>query len=543
MGRHVIAHTRPPETHITPMKGGSRLSQPVVGKIHSIETMGLMDGPGVRTVVFLQGCPLRCAYCHNPDTQAMDGPQQRLITPDELLHTVLRQRNYFGAEGGVTFSGGEPLVQGAFLAEAMKRLKLHGINLALDTSGFGDRTYYPEIFPLVDTMLLDVKSFTKEAFRDLTHGSFATYLQFIQDMKTMGFDGQIWVRHVMVPGFTDREEAMDQLVATILPFSNRVDRIEILPYHIMGKEKYQAMGIPYRLEGVPPMDAKEAKRLEKYALNQFYRRRAEKNRRRPTARQSFPTPAKEAHMAHPDQHTFAPSPQADPAYVVGGIDLRKLPLLRHLSVAEFEELAQDIQVRQVKKGETIFNAGDKSNVLYIVCAGQFKIYSHTVDGREQIMYVYNPGDFIGGLNLLKQHNYIYTGQALEDGVICTMSKSFFDRTCLNNPNVLRQILEKSYDRIRWAEELIARLANTNAGIKVAELLLGMALRYGEKTPEGTRIELSLSREEMGSYAGLTRETFTRKLGEFKELGYIDFSGTKVIFIKQEEALRDYISAL
>lgn len=519
------------------------MSDGIIGKIHSIETMGLMDGPGVRTVVFLQGCPLRCAYCHNPDTQPMDAPNQRLMTPDELLRTVLRQRNYFGAEGGVTFSGGEPLMQGAFLAESMKLLKMHGINIALDTSGFGDRKYYPDIFPLVDTMLLDVKAFTKEAFLDLTHGSFSTYLTFLQDVKTMGFEGQIWVRHVMVPGLTDTEEAMDQLVSTILTFSNKVDRIEILPYHIMGMEKYQALGLPYRLEGVPPMDKARAKALEKYALRQFFHRRGEKNRLRPTASQTFPLPAKEVQPVHPDQHAFAPAPHADPTYVVGGVDLRKLPLLRHLSVAEFEELAQDIQVRQVKKGEIIFKAGDKSAVLFIVCAGQFKIYSHTMDGREQIMYVYNQGDFIGGLNLLKAHNYVYTGQALEDSVICTLSKPFFDRTCLNNPYILRQILEKSYDRIRWAEELIARLANTNAGIKVAELLLWMALRYGEKSDEGIRIELSLSREELGSYAGLTRETFTRKLGEFKDLGYIDFSGTRVILIKQEDALRDYISAL
>lgn len=519
------------------------MSDGIIGKIHSIETMGLMDGPGVRTVVFLQGCPLRCAYCHNPDTQPMDSPTQRMMTPDELLRTVLRQRNYFGAEGGVTFSGGEPLVQGAFLAETMKLLKMHDINIALDTSGFGDRTYYPEIFPLVDTMLLDVKAFSKEAFKDLTHSSFATYLQFIQDIKTMGFEGQIWARHVMVPGLTDTEKAMDQLVDTILPFSNKVDRIEILPYHVMGTEKYAAMGLPYRLEGVPPMDGTRAKQLEKYALKQFFQKRADKNRHRPTASQVFPLTPKEVQPVHPDQHSFAPTPGAEAKYIIGGVDLRKLPLLRHLSVAEFEELAQDIQVRHVKKGEIIFKAGDKSSVLYIVCAGQFKIFSHTVDGREQIMYVYNQGDFVGGLNLLKEHSYVYTGQALEDSIICTMSKPFFDRTCLNNPNVLRQILEKSYDRIRWAEELIARLANTNAGIKVAELLLWMALRYGVKTEEGIRIELNLSREELGSYAGLTRETFTRKLGEFKDMGYIDFSGTKVIIVRQEDALRDYVSAL
>ena len=227
-------------------------------------------------------------------------------------------------------------------------------------------------------------------------------------------------------------------------------------------------------------------------------------------------------------------------YVREGIDLRKLPLLRHLSVSEFEELASNVTVRRVKKGEFIFRGGDPADVLYIVCEGQFKILTHTPDGREQIMYIYNPGDFVGGLNLLKSHRYLYFGQALEDGIICTMGKAFFDKAVLNNPSILRQILEKSYDRIRWAEELITRLSSSNAGMKAAELLMRLAHRHGVQTPQGIRIDLSMTREDLGSYAGLTRETITRKLGEFKDLGYIDYTGSRVIVIKDEQALQDYI---
>lgn len=511
------------------------MQEHITGIIHSIETMGLMDGPGVRTVFFLQGCPLRCAYCHNPDSQPPASPGQRVMTPKEVLEVALRQRSYFGAEGGVTFSGGEPLRQGAFLLACLKLLKQHGINTAVDTSGFGGAGLYDQLFPLIDLMLLDVKAFDAQAFHALTGGDFGVYTAFLAALEKHRFQGQVWVRHVMVPGLTDTEEAMDQLVDIILPLAYLVDRIEILPYHVMGVDKYRQMGLAYRLEGVPPMDKARARALEQYALRRFVQRRPV----------TAVTRIKEEQykMSDTGRQSFAAAPYDSSPYIHEGIDLRKLPLLRHLSVAEFEELAQDIRVRRVKKGETIFKSGDNADNLYIVCEGQFKIFTYTPDGREQIMYMYNPGDFVGGLNLLKSHSYLYTGQALEDGVICTMSKPFFDRVCLHNPRILRQILEKSYDRIRWAEELISRLSSTNAGIKVAELLLRFSDRYGVDTPEGRRIDFNLNREELGSYAGLTRETFTRKLGEFKDLGYLDFTGSRVILIKNEEALREYFSAL
>lgn len=504
----------------------------VTGSIHSIETMGLMDGPGVRTIFFLQGCPLRCAYCHNPDSQAAQNANARQMTPEEVLAYALKQKNYFGSDGGVTFSGGEPLRQGEFLLACLKLLKANGINTAVDTSGFGDSRSYAEILPLVDTLLLDVKAFRADRFQSLTGGAFATYLQFLEWIRVCDFHGQIWIRHVMLPGYTDNEAAMDELVGLILPLAYLIDRIEILPYHVMGVDKYRQLGMPYRLEGLPPMDADRAKTLERYALRRLISLRP----------RTAPPQVKELlqPMTKPRPQDFQPAESAPNLYVHEGIDLRKLPLLRHLSVADFEELAQHVRVRKVKKAEQIFQSGDPASELYIVCSGQFKIFTYTPDGREQIMYIYNPGDFVGGLNLLTSSRYLYTGQALEESVICTISKPFFDRACLNNPSILRQILEKSYDRIRWAEELIARLSSSNAGIKVAELLLRFAVRYGTPTKEGIRIDLNLNREELGSYTGLTRETFTRKLGEFKDLGYVDFIGSRIILIKDEAAIRSYL---
>lgn len=181
------------------------------GYVHSIETMGLVDGPGTRTIFFLQGCPLRCAYCHNPDTQKRVGGQ--LMTPEEIVRTASRYRTYYGEEGGVTFSGGEPLLQGKFVYQTLKLLKAEGYNTCIDTSGFGNPQYYPLIMPLVDTLILDVKAFDQQSFKDLTLiDGFEIYIDFLKNLDHYGFDGQIWVRHVMVPGLTDSKEAMEKFV-------------------------------------------------------------------------------------------------------------------------------------------------------------------------------------------------------------------------------------------------------------------------------------------------------------------------------------------
>ena len=178
------------------------------GFVHSIETMGLLDGPGTRTIFFLQGCPLRCAFCHNPDTLKRVGGQ--VMTPEDILKFAGRYRSYYGEEGGVTFSGGEPLLQGEFVYQCLKLLKQEGYNTCVDTSGFGNPRFYSRILPLVDTLILDVKAFDRQSFEDLTTiDGFDAYLEFLNRLERNGFSGQILVRHVMVQGLTDDEESME----------------------------------------------------------------------------------------------------------------------------------------------------------------------------------------------------------------------------------------------------------------------------------------------------------------------------------------------
>jgi pyruvate formate lyase activating enzyme len=221
--------------------------------------MGLLDGPGIRTIFFLQGCPLSCAYCHNPDTQQIAGGTE--MTPEEIVQTAKRYLPYYRRSGGgVTFSGGEPLLQGAFLVKTLKLLKAEGIHTALDTSGFGKERYYDEILDLVDHLLLDIKHYDSRGHRELTRASMKGRNPFLS--RLTDFKGKIWIRHVMVPGLTDSNQAMDKLYGSIRFLGERIEKIEILPYHKMGIEKYQALKMAYSLEGVSEMDKDQAKVFE-----------------------------------------------------------------------------------------------------------------------------------------------------------------------------------------------------------------------------------------------------------------------------------------
>lgn len=497
------------------------------GYVHSIETMGLVDGPGTRTIFFLQGCPLRCAYCHNPDTQKRVGGQ--LMTPEEIVQTAARYRTYYGEEGGVTFSGGEPLLQGKFVYETLKLLKAEGYNTCIDTSGFGNPQYYSRIMPLVDTLILDVKAFDQQSFKELTLiDGFEIYIDFLNNLENYGFDGQIWVRHVMVPGLTDSEEAMEKFVSILKPIRNKVDRMEILPYHTSGVQKYEELGIPYRLEGVEPMDKDRAKELEIYANKLFAehlrKERAEQEKRRLEKFRQL----KEREVASPDEKAEM--------YEI----LRGLPLLNDVAEEDVEAVLSEVILSNIKAGELIFQTGDAPDFMYLIYEGQMKIFVNTMDGEEQIFYIYRDGDFVGGLNLLVQTPYRYIGQALTDCKVVAIPKHTFDKYFWDSPVVLRSVLVKSFERIRWAEELIQRLSTSNASMKTAGLLLKLVKRLGVETDEGIRLELSMSREELGNYSGLRRETITRKLGEFKELGYIELEGSRVIIIKDIEALESYV---
>lgn len=229
----------------------------IKGKIHSIESMGLVDGPGIRVIVFMQGCALRCKYCHNPDTWVNEGGKE--YTPEEIVNKIKRFKSYFETSGGgVTFSGGDPLRQPEFLIEILKRCKEEGIHTCLDTSGvgFGD---YDEILKYTDLVLFDVKDVTKEGYKNITLIEMDESLKFIEALNKN--NTKVWVRHVVVPEITDGVEHILELKEFIKKINN-VEKIELLPYHLLGVNKYKTMGINYPLEGVKSMDKEKIKEYE-----------------------------------------------------------------------------------------------------------------------------------------------------------------------------------------------------------------------------------------------------------------------------------------
>ncbi len=497
------------------------------GFLQSVETMGLVDGPGTRTIFFLQGCPLQCAFCHNPETIARVGGEE--VTPQRILEIANRYRPYYGEEGGVTLSGGEPLLQGEFVYQTLKLLKKEGYNTCVDTSGFGSPKYHSLILPLVDTLILDVKAFNRESFQEMTTvDGFDAYLHFITNLEYHGFRGQIWVRHVMVPGYTDNEQSMQEYIDIIKPINHLVDRIEILPYHTSGVKKYHEMGLPYRLEGVEPMDKDRAKELEIYANQLFTESLQQERKEREKQKQEKFKRLKEREVASEKEKSTILS------------RLRELPLLNDIDDKDVDDVLDEIILSNIKAGDYIFKTGDRPEFMYLIYEGQMKIFFNSIDGGEQIFYIYRDGDFVGGLNLLVEQPYQYIGEALTDCKVVAIPKHIFDKYFYESPVVLRSILVKSFERIRWAEDLIQRLATSNASMKTAGLLLKLVKRIGVETDDGIKLELSMNREELGNYSGLRRETITRKLGEFKELGYIELIGNKIIMIKNLEALEGYV---
>lgn len=229
-----------------------------IGKIHSIETMGLVDGPGIRVVVFLQGCALRCKFCHNPDTWTMNGGEE--YTPEQLVKKIERFKSYFSSSGGgVTFSGGEPLRQPEFLLECLKLCKSKGINTCIDTAGYGFGDY-DEILKYTDLVLFDIKHITREGYKNITLMEIDESLNFLEAMKRN--NTKIWIRHVVVPGITDGVEHLKELKEYIDTIPN-VEKVELLPYHLLGKNKYDTLEIKYPLEGVKAMDKDLLKKYQK----------------------------------------------------------------------------------------------------------------------------------------------------------------------------------------------------------------------------------------------------------------------------------------
>ena len=249
----------------------------MTGRVHSLESFGTVDGPGIRLVVFLQGCPMRCKYCHNPDTWKMRGGT--LMTPEEILE-LFRKNRAFYRRGGITVTGGEPLMQVDFLLDLFRLAKQEGIHTCIDTSGV---TYRPgkysyndkldELLRLTDLVLLDIKHTDPAAHKDLTGHEFSGIHAFARYLEAKGIP--VWVRHVLVPGLTDDPEHLKALGRLIAGLSN-VQALDVLPYHTMGVEKYRELGIPYPLEGTEQATAEQAQKAKEIILQAWREAKIEK---------------------------------------------------------------------------------------------------------------------------------------------------------------------------------------------------------------------------------------------------------------------------
>ncbi len=239
----------------------------MIGKIHSIESFGTVDGPGIRLVVFLQGCPLRCLYCHNPDTWAMHGGNE--ITTEEIIKEYEKNRAFY-SKGGITVTGGEPLLQTDFVTDLFRVAKERGIHTCIDTSGI---TYsktnseyikkLDELMSYTDLVMLDIKHINSEKHKALTgheNENILAFAKYLEEKKI-----PIWVRHVVVEGYTDNEDDLFELGKFIGKLQN-LRALDVLPYHAMGKAKYHELGIEYPLENMLALDAKDALKAKEIIL-------------------------------------------------------------------------------------------------------------------------------------------------------------------------------------------------------------------------------------------------------------------------------------
>ena len=225
-----------------------------MASVNSIESFGTVDGPGIRTVVFFNGCNLRCIYCHNPEMWAS---QPNNMSEDELVEKILKNKEYFGESGGVTFSGGEPLLHGEFIIRVAKELKKHNIHSALDTAGVGIGDYF-NILKYIDLIILDIKHVTREGFKLVTQVDTNEYEKFIDAANKL--EKKFWIRQFIVPGIMDNDEYLVLLKEYLKKIKN-IEKIEFLPYHKLGSEKYLKLGIPYPCQDIDEMDKEKCKKL------------------------------------------------------------------------------------------------------------------------------------------------------------------------------------------------------------------------------------------------------------------------------------------
>lgn len=234
------------------------------GFIHSTESFGAADGPGVRFIIFLRGCGMRCRYCHNPDTWDVNGGTEE--DSAKLIEKALRYKTYWRSDGGITVSGGEPLLQIDFLIDLLKKAKEKGINTVIDTAGKPFTREEPffskfnELMQYTDLVMLDIKEFNPVRHKDLTGFDNENIIDMAKYLSDIG--KPMWIRHVLVPNHSDFDEDLDALGEFIGTLSN-VEKVEVLPYHTLGKFKWENLGIPYSLEGVEPPTPERVKNAEK----------------------------------------------------------------------------------------------------------------------------------------------------------------------------------------------------------------------------------------------------------------------------------------
>lgn len=228
----------------------------IKASIDSIETFGLVDGPGIRTVIFFSGCKLRCKFCHNPE---MWKKGKDNYTVDELFEMIKRNKPYFKRNnGGVTFSGGEPLLQVDFLIELSKKLKSENIHIALDTAGVGVGRYH-ELLSYMDLVIFDIKGISDDEYSEMTNYSIEESLNFLSICQSM--NKKMWIRQVIVPGINDNINYINRLKKLINSLKN-IEKVELLPYHTMAINKYKKLNIDYVLKNVPDMDKEKCMELE-----------------------------------------------------------------------------------------------------------------------------------------------------------------------------------------------------------------------------------------------------------------------------------------
>ncbi len=249
------------------------------GRIHSLESFGTVDGPGTRFVVFVQGCPMRCAYCHNPDTWDFNGGT--LMEPSYIIQQYEKNMAFYANGGGLTVTGGEPLMQPDFVIELFTLAKEKNIHTCIDSSGISFRPdnavlmeKLDRLMALTDLVMLDIKHIDPEKHKDLTLQPNENILKFASYLNEKHVD--MWIRHVVVPGITDDEKYLFQLGYFIGQFSN-LKALDVLPYHTMGEKKYESLGMEYRLKGVPAMDKDKLLDKKKAIVDGIKKRRAENN--------------------------------------------------------------------------------------------------------------------------------------------------------------------------------------------------------------------------------------------------------------------------